>query len=77
MTSRGDTFVIRTYGESVNPGTNRVKGKVRCEAIVQRVPDYVDDSIEAWGIPSLGSQNEKFGRRLKIISFRWLNDNDV
>jgi hypothetical protein len=77
MTSRGDTFVIRAYGESVNPATNRVIGKVRCEAIVQRVPDYVEDSIEAWEIPRRESQNEQFGRRLKIVSFRWLNDNDA
>ena len=77
MTSRGDTFVIRTYGESVDPVTKKVMGKVRCEAIVQRVPNYVEDSIQAWEIPSLGSQNEKFGRRLKIVSFRWLNDNDA
>jgi hypothetical protein len=77
MTSRGDTFVIRTYGESVNPATNKVMGKAKCEVVVQRVPDYVEDSIEAWEMPSLDSQNEKFGRRLKIVSFRWLNDNDA
>jgi hypothetical protein len=77
MTSRGDTFVIRAYGESVNPGTNKVMGKAKCEVVVQRVPDYVEDSIQAWEMPSLGSQNEKFGRRLKIVSFRWLNDNDA
>jgi hypothetical protein len=77
MTSRGDTFVIRAYGESVNPGTNKVMGKAKCEVVVQRVPDYVEDSIQAWEIPSLGSKNEKFGRRLKIVSFRWLNENDA
>ena len=77
MTSRGDTFVIRAYGESVNPGTNKVMGKAKCEVVVQRVPDYVEDSIQAWEMPSLDSQNEKFGRRLKIVSFRWLNGNDA
>ena len=77
MTSRGDTFVIRTYGETVDPVTKKVRGKAMCEAIVQRVPDYVEDSIQAWEIPILGSQNEKFGRRLKIVSFSWLNENDA
>jgi hypothetical protein len=77
MTTRGDTFVIRVYGESVNAVTNEITGKAWCEAVVQRVPDYVDDSTDAWDIPTAGSLNEKFGRRFKIIQFRWLDRNDV
>ncbi|MSU65556.1 MAG: hypothetical protein EXS38_05525 [Opitutus sp.] len=37
---RSDTFVIRSYGEAVNPTTSATEGKAWCEAIVQRVPEY-------------------------------------
>jgi len=77
MTCRGDTFTIRAYGESVNPTTGIPTGKAWCEAVVQRVPEYADDSTDAWDIPTAGSFNERFGRRLKIIQFRWLSSDDV
>ena len=77
MTTRGDTFVIRAYGETVNSMTNEITGKAWCEAVVQRVPDYLDDSIDAWDMPTTGSLNEKFGRRFKIIQFRWLDHDDI
>ncbi len=43
--SRSDTFVIRTYGEAVNPATNAVEGRAWAEAIVQRVPEYFADPL--------------------------------
>ena len=39
---RSDTFMIRSYGEAVNPTTSATEGKAWCEAIVQRVPEYFD-----------------------------------
>ena len=41
---RSDTFVIRSYGEAVNPATGAAEGRAWCEATVQRVPDYFDAS---------------------------------
>ncbi|MSU47791.1 MAG: hypothetical protein EXS37_01625 [Opitutus sp.] len=41
---RSDTFIIRSYGEAVNPATNAREGQAWCEAIVQRVPEYFDPS---------------------------------
>jgi len=48
---RSDTFVIRTYGEAVNPATSAVEGRAWAEAIVQRVPEYFDKSMAADSLP--------------------------
>ncbi|MDF3058958.1 MAG: hypothetical protein K0R17_3173 [Rariglobus sp.] len=87
LTARSDTFVIRTYGDvldPVNSGTSPVVlGRAWCEAVVQRVPDYVDDSIPAESnlrtlAPSAAkTTNQNFGRKFKIISFRWLSQSDI
>jgi len=78
MTTRGDTFIIRAYGESVDPLAGNSKGEAWCEAVVQRLPEYVDSSTDdAWKSPPASSSNEQYGRRLKIIHFRWLNNNDI
>jgi len=42
MTVRSDTFLVRAYGESVNPKTGEVLAKAWAEAVVQRVPEFVD-----------------------------------
>jgi hypothetical protein len=44
---RSDTFVIRTYGEVLNPATAAVEGRAWCEALVQRVPEYFDPADPA------------------------------
>ncbi len=75
ISARSDTFVIRTYGEARNGGT--VTAKAYCEAVVQRTPDYVDPSTAPEAIPAAGSINERFGRRFTLVSFRWLNPNEL
>ncbi len=74
--------MIRSYGESVNPALTSadpgyITGRAWCEAVVQRVPDYVNTATNAYASPTTGSDNQKFGRRFKIISFRWLTANDI
>ena len=77
MTCRGDTFTIRVFGESINPTTGDPTGKAWCEAVVQRIPGYTDDVIAAWELPPENSNNNRFGRRLKVIKFRWLGSDEV
>ncbi|HSH96365.1 MAG TPA: hypothetical protein VK968_19615 [Roseimicrobium sp.] len=82
LAARSDTFVIRSYGESLNPAltstdSGYITGRAWCEAVVQRVPDYVNTTTNAYAAPTTGSDNQKFGRRFKIISFRWLSPNDI
>jgi len=78
ITVRSDTFRIRAYGESVDPATGRIKARAWCEAIVQRVPQYVDptDTPEK-EVKLLSETNKRFGRKFNIIGFRWLNENEI
>lgn len=79
MTTRSDTFVVRAYGDVVNPlwgdGSPAVTARAWCEAVVQRVPEYVDPGQDPFDLPS--GINAQLGRRFKIISFRWLSPDEV
>ncbi|HSI10179.1 MAG TPA: hypothetical protein VK985_16460 [Rariglobus sp.] len=77
LSARSDTFTIRTYGETMNPATQEINGRAWCEAVVQRLPGYVEDSVNAWDSPASGSASQTFGRKFKIVSFRWLSPNDI
>ena len=75
---RSDTFVVRAYGEEVNPATGATEGKAWCEATIQRVPAYFDPSDpEETALASLNATNQAVGRRFKIVSFRWLTHSDI
>ena len=86
MAARSDTFVIRTYGSVINPAINLTSSYAYCEAVVQRLPEFVDQKDpkiatlgNATPLSSLtaNSTNSVFGRRFKIVSFRWLTANDL
>jgi hypothetical protein len=86
MTVRSDTFVIRVYGEADRKTTTSIKtpiaeGRAWGEAVVQRVPDYVDQTDPALtklsvikGITTpLGDATPVYGRTGRIVST--LNEN--
>ena len=81
LAARSDTFVIRTYGDATNPVTSAVEGRAWCEAVVQRLPDYVVAKNGASGNAphetASDPQNITFGRRYKVVSFRWLSPHDI
>jgi hypothetical protein len=74
LTARGDTFRIRAYGEA-GPA-NGPKVMAWCEAVVQRIPDYIDPADEAWSQPTRIA-NQRFGRRYELLAFRWLSPSEV
>lgn len=74
LSARSDTFIIRAYGEIREPATGSVVARSWCEAVVQRMPDYVDAAIPPHLSPL---QPDAFGRRFRILSFRWLNPDEV
>ena len=92
LAARSDTFVIRSYGEALDPintGSTVVPANILsrawCEAVVQRFPEYVDPSNAAAVDPNgftgsgttITAANQKFGRRFRVVSFRWLTPNDI
>ncbi len=78
--ARSDTFVVRGYGEALSSDGTRVLARAWCEAVVQRVPDYLDpttDSAEVALDDLQSPANRTFGRRFHIQSFRWLQEAEV
>lgn len=78
LSARSDTFVIRAYGDAVNPVTGELEASAFCEALVQRMPAFLDraDAPET-RIDELSEINQRFGRRFEIIDFRWLSENEI
>jgi len=78
LSARSDTFRIRAYGESLDPETGEPVARAWCEAIVQRMPEYVDGTNKMTERPSnLTPVNAKFGRRFQTVSFKWLSPDEI
>ena len=88
-TVRDDTFLVRSYGCVRNAG-KAVLAQAWCEAVVQRTMDYVDPTNTALDTPATARQsrsaggsaplseiNRIMGRKLKVVSFRWLDAWDI
>lgn len=90
LTVRDDTFTIRAYGQVTDPAGTKIRGRAWCEAVVQRCIDYVDSEndpeLPAYEVnltngdltrTRLSQINKAFGRKFKILSFRWLAPEEV
>ena len=94
IAARSDTFTIRAYGEVLSAASSspRPIAKAYCEAVVQRLPEFVDPTnppatpviistdrtqIGFTPNPALTPVNANLGRKFKIISFRWLSKDEI
>lgn len=78
LTARGDTFVVRAYGDASEGG--KVIARAWCEAVVQRLPEYIDSHSDQPEIApkDLRSEvNKTLGRRYRQLSFRWLKPEEI
>ena len=77
-TVRSDTFVIRVCGESKHGGQVI---RAYAEAVCQRVPEYVEPVTAGAAGDAAGTDlsrtNKIFGRRVQLVSFRWLSRKEI
>lgn len=79
LTPRSDTFRVRGYGEARDSAGN-VTARAWCEALVQRTSEYIDtkaDDANKSVLQLTSDVNKTHGRRFKIETFRWLNENEI
>ncbi len=75
---RSDYFRIRACGEALD-ASGKVIARAWCEAFVQRGSSYVDSRDVPFRNPTslTASPNRVFGRKFEIVSFRWLDSNEI
>jgi hypothetical protein len=67
LAPRSDTFKIRARGESFSPQGIAI-GSATIEATLQRIPQVVDSTVAI---------NQPTERKIKLISLRWLADDEL
>ena len=87
LSARSDCFRIRAYGDVRSEDGKVIVAQAYCEAVAQRFPEYLDAITDAtnnepWDEaresgPTLNRLNQKFGRRFKIMQFRWLSPHEI
>ena len=77
-TVRSDTFRVRACGQARDAG-GRILAGAFCEAVLQRLPEYLDPSDPAQTSPNALTKqiNRTFGRRFVIRSMRWLAPEEI
>jgi hypothetical protein len=76
LSVRSDTFKIRSYGNVLDPITGEVSAEAYVEAIVQRIPEYVDTTDLA-NEPAGSDTNKLAGRRFNVVDIRFLDQSEI
>ena len=74
LSARSDTFIIRAYGDVKENG--KTKARTWCEAVVQRRIDLINDK-DLLKPSSYENDAEAFNRKFEVVSFRWLNADEI
>jgi hypothetical protein len=79
LSARSDTFVIRAYGDAVNPFDDQeILARAYCEAIVQRThAKHSTDPNSGDVMAPTGEAPGEFGRQFKVIAFRWMTGDEL
>lgn len=81
LASRSDTFVVRAYGDAVNPVTGETQARAWCEAVLQRVPELEQGNTRVTASDAEQAQADTarfpLGRSVIVASFRWLTEADL
>ena len=75
LAARSDTFTIRAYGDTLDPN-GKIISRAWCEAVVQRTPEPVEPDATGLNSARTGEPGD-LGRRFVIVSFRWLDADEV
>lgn len=79
LSSRSDTFTIRSYGSYQDPVTGEIRSESYIEATVQRIPEYIDD-VDTADTPTAdleGAANLLAGRKFEIVQYRFLEPSEI
>ncbi|MGC6456401.1 MAG: hypothetical protein ACON46_07740 [Coraliomargaritaceae bacterium] len=79
LSARSDTFLIRSYGDVRDPISGEISSKAWCEAVIQRMPEYVSEADQPDVLPDelTDEDNRLWGRRCHVVSVRWLTTDDL
>lgn len=79
LSVRSDTFIIRAYGNALDPLTGELVSEAWVEALVQRVPAFVEAGADSPDTPLslVTADNQAFGRQFKVLATRWLNQDEL
>jgi len=75
LTARGDTFVIRSYGDSANANGENIQARAWLEVVVQRVAEPVTPAGTSGA--DRYDPADTWGRRFVIVSQRWLLPEEI
>ena len=81
MLSIWQTLAFLNYVQETHKSTDihgTVTSKAYLEVVVQQVTDFVDSTdIATTDMASISTINQTFGRKFKIVSFKWINESDL
>jgi hypothetical protein len=79
---RDDTFTIRAYGDArAKDDATKIVAKAWCEVIVRRQAEFLDTrdaaTVQPYSTAMTQTVNKTFGRRYRVVSFRWLSPSEI